>query len=98
MSNNTAQEAYLIGVSTFYMIIKINKTTALKFIQIYMSVTSHPDKEGETLYEDISRSTSENKTRIIKIGGGFKAKIGQNNKDIGKYGLAIWQQTKNDCT
>lgn len=70
------------------MIIKINRTTTLKFRQIY-APTSNTDEDVEALYKHISRCTSEYGSSITIILDDFNAEIGQNNDDMfmGEYGL-----------
>ncbi|XP_056641545.1 craniofacial development protein 2-like [Diorhabda sublineata] len=79
-----------ISDRVIYITLKINSNITIKVVQIYAPTSSHEDEEIEVLYDEITQSLTENKTRYTLIIGDFNARIGEqcnSSQYVGQFGL-----------
>ena len=71
------------------LILRINRRTALKLIQVYAPTSNSEDEEVESFYDDIQAVIDDDRCGKPIVMGDFNAKIGEkqdNEQCIGNYG------------
>ena len=78
--------------------IRINQWYQLKYIQVYMPTSIHPDEEAEQVYEDIDNILSNSRAHYNIVMGDFNAKVRPRQhmeRCTGQYGLGEGNQWGN---
>lgn len=72
-----------------YIILRLNRKTTLKIIQVYAPTTKHDDEIVDSFYEDITTAIMESTTNYVIVMGEFNSKLGkkqQGENKVGNYG------------